>query len=130
MRTRWRKFSILLMVGALAAANCYGAPAALAAHHPKAPALQQTADHHSHAHDSMPHAHDVSVPDDHGAGNQGALSDSSKVCCTSMSCSATAILASTVTSAVPSGVDPVAVLLDDAVQTVAIGTIDPPPRTI
>lgn len=122
----------MLAVAAMAAANCYGAPA-LAGHHANvivsAKASDQLGGQHDHGHgDHAAHAHD-SAPAGH-SGPQGADgSDASSVCCTSMTCAAVGIVASQGDASVPLRALPGSLSLDDAVRTAATGILDPPPRT-
>jgi ABC-type nickel/cobalt efflux system permease component RcnA len=131
MQTRWHRLIVFLAVGAIAAANCYGAPSAIAGHHPDARAVVQAADHYDHG--SGKHNHDHDSTNGHAADHgekTGIAGEPSKVCCTSMTCAGIAVLAGTSDAIHPLIAAAVSIALDDAVQTVAQGTIDPPPRLI
>jgi hypothetical protein len=133
MRKPWRKLVIFLTVGALAATNCYGVPAAAAAHHAKSSAIMQAADHSAHDHASMTHHHDASAGSSqdlaHG-GNKSSAKVQSETCCASMTCTGAGILASPEISPARVASKFVSVVLHDDLRTVPLGTIDPPPRTI
>jgi hypothetical protein len=120
---------MFLAVAAMVAGNCWGAPLAPAGHHLGASAIAQFVDLHDH--DSGDHDHHAPTGHATNHGDKGgAASEPSKVCCTSMTCAAMAVLTGTSDAIFPLIVATVSFALDDAVQTVAQGTIDPPPRLI
>jgi hypothetical protein len=132
MRASWRKLLILTMIGALAAANCYGVPASAAPHHGKSSVITQASDQSAHDHAALTHNHSTgsdSAAHAHGDGKSGAKT-LSETCCASMTCSATGILGSPEVSPMRLATKFVSVILYDELRTVSLGTIDPPPRTI
>lgn len=132
MRTRWHRYVVILAIGALAL-NCVGFQGAMAAHHPDSSAVERTIDHRSHDHTAAVHDHHDSAGTDSGIAHTdkpSGVDEPSKVCCTSMNCSATAILTPGDVVQFRAVKNPVAIVFDDAERTVAIGIIDPPPRSI
>jgi hypothetical protein len=128
MRNWRRKFSIFLLAAAVATANCYGAPSVQAGHHPDKTAesgslhAHASGELHSHDQDAHRHADRSSKTDGH--------SDPSKYCCTTMSCAAMAILEAGIDTGFPQKETASAAHFSDAVHTAAMGTVDPPPRTL
>jgi hypothetical protein len=120
---------MFLAVAAMVAGNCWGAPLALAGHHLGASAIAQFVDLHDH--DSGDHDHHAPTGHaaDHGE-KTGIAGEPSKVCCTSITCAGIAVLAGTSDAIFSLTAAAVSIALDDTVQTVAQGTIDPPPRLI
>jgi hypothetical protein len=134
MRSSCRKAVTFLAIAAIAASNCFAAPA-VAAHHP-APTVSMAADHPHGDHEHGDHAHgdhaghSADPSSSEHAGHKSADGgDPSSVCCTSMTCAAVGVIAAQSDTAMPSLVLPSAAALDDAVRTTALGTLDPPPRT-
>lgn len=126
MRNWRRKLVIFLLAAAVAMANCYGAPSVQAGHHPDMTA--DAGNPHSYAsgelrsHDQDAHQHvDRS-------GKTDSHNDTSKYCCTTMTCAAMATLEIGGDAAFPPREVASVIVFDDAVHTVAMGTVDPPPR--
>jgi ABC-type nickel/cobalt efflux system permease component RcnA len=132
MQTRRHRYVVLLAIGVIVV-NCFGAQGAVAAHHSRSSTIEQTVDLDSHDHAAANHDHNDSAGNGIGAAHTdkpGGVDDSSNVCCTSLNCAATGILAPEDVSPFRADANPVAIGFDDAVRTVALGTIDPPPRSI
>lgn len=132
MQTRWHRYVVLLAIGVIVV-NCFGAQGAVAAHHSRSSTIEKTVDLDLHDHAAAAHVHNDSAGNGIGTGHtdkRSSVDDSSKVCCTSLTCAATGILAPEDVSPFRADANPVAIGFDDAVRTVALGTIDPPPRSI
>lgn len=131
MRTRRHRYVVLLAIGVIVV-NCFGPQGTVAAHHARSSTIEQTVDLDSHDH-AANHEHNDSAGNGIGTARTdkpGGADDSSNVCCTSLTCAATGILAPEHVSPFRADANPVAIGFDDAVRTVALGTIDPPPRPI
>ena len=132
MQTRRQRYVVLLAIGVIVV-NCFGPQGTVAAHHARSSTIEQTVDLDSRDHAMATHDHHDSAGNGIGTGHTdkpSGFDDSSNVCCTSLTCTATGILALEVVSPFRADANPVAIGFDDAVRTVALGTIDPPPRPI
>jgi hypothetical protein len=132
MLTRRRSFTVFLAIAAIAAANCIGPQTALAAHHGPENKVEHGVDHDSYGRTG--HDHDRAAM--HAAGqdtgttnDENGVGGPSKFCCSTMTCTASAVLA----MAAVAPMDPVVerantIQLEDMLRAFNAAAIDPPPR--
>ena len=129
MLTRGRSLTISLAVAAMIVANCVSPQIALAAHH--GPASNVHAGVHLASQDHAAHDHAAThEKQDGGSANEdNGTNTPSKFCCSTMTCTAGAILTSAPATALHRvAARTVSASFDEAPRAFDNSAIDPPPR--
>ncbi|MEX0589531.1 MAG: hypothetical protein WD207_00435 [Xanthobacteraceae bacterium] len=129
MLTRGRSFVVFLAITAIAVANCVGPQVVLAAHHVPVSKAESWVEHAAHEHAGHIHAAGGSPHGTATPGEDDPAGSPSKFCCSTMTCTAGAILVMTPTALVqPVAVRTVAAPLEDLLYAFNAAALDPPPR--